>query len=342
MKIRLSSLCLSLVAASAGAAEVTVQNDSLTDFSAGIVQAGFIANEIGASWLTSPCAGNIVAAQIFWRSASGVSGKVLGGSIDIHRAGTFPTPGPLAEQIAAPLLTDGVINEYRYLDDNATIPLVVPVVVNETFVIGYRFSEAPTASGPSLVNDTNGIQASRNAIYAIDPGTGLGFWFSSQTLGVNGDWVIRAVVDCQSSGSEADVSAAITTSPDLYTPGASLGHTITIANAGPADAPSVIVFDAFPATYSAVSWSCAASGGASCTSGGSGNISQPVSLPAGSQVVYTVNATITAGATGLLSNTVTAVVNAPITDPDPVNNAASADTAPLSDRIFASGFEAQP
>ncbi|MGB0133806.1 hypothetical protein [Dokdonella sp.] len=342
MQLRFSSLCLSLVAASASAAEVTVQNDSLTDFSTGVVQAGFITSEIGASWLTSPCTGNIIAAQIFWRSAVGVSGKVLGGSIDIHRSGTYPTPGALAEQIAAPLLTDGVMNEYRYLDDNATIPLAVPVTANETFVIGYRFSDPPTASGPSLVNDTDGIQTGRNAIYAIDTGSGQGFWFASQTLGVTGDWVIRAVVDCQSSGSEADVSVGITTSPDLYIPGQPLGHTITVANAGPADAPSVIVFDAFPATYSAVTWSCAASGGASCTSGGSGNLSQPVSLPAGSQVACTVNATITANATGMLSNTVTAVVNAPISDPDPANNAATADTAPLSDRIFAGGFELQP
>lgn len=330
-----------MAAAGASAAEMTVQNDSLTDFSTGVVQVGFIANEAGASWLTSPCTGNIVAAQIFWRSATGVSGKVLGGSIDIHRAGTFPIPGALAEQIVAPLLTDGVINEYRYLDDNSTIPLVVPVEANETFVVAYRFSEAPTGSGPSLVNDTNGILAGRNAIHA-DLGGGNFTWFGSQTLGVNGDWVIRAVVDCPTSGSQADVSASIGTTPDLYTPGAALSHAITVANAGPAAAPGVIVFDAFPASYAAVTWSCSASGGASCTSGGSGNISQLVSLPAGSAVVYTVNATITANAQGLLSNTVTAVVNAPTTDPDPANNAATADTGPLADRIFADDFDGSP
>jgi len=337
MNCRIACLCLSVVAATASAAEVTVQNDSLTDFSAGVVQAGFVTNEKGASWLTSPCTGNIVAAQIFWRSLTGVSGKILGGSIDIHRAGTYPIPGILAEQIAGPLLTDGVINEYRYLDDNSTIPLSVPVTANETFVVAYRFSETPTGAGPSLVNDINGIQGGRNAIYANLGGTFI--WFASETLGVTGDWVIRAVVDCQTSGSEADVSTTITTSPSLYTPGAALAHTITVANAGPAAAPSVIVFDAFPAAYTGVTWSCAASGGATCTSGGSGNISQPVSLPAGSQVVFSVNATITANATGLISNTVTAVVNAPVVDPVQANNAATADTAPLSDRIFADDFD---
>lgn len=337
----LPGLYLGLAAAAANAAEMTVQNDSLTDFSAGIVQAGFVANEKGASWLTSPCDGHIVAAQIFWRSLTGTTGQLLGGSIDIHRAGSFPVPGTLAEQIAGPLLTDGVMNEYRYLDKNNTVPLSVAVTANETFVIAYRFSEAPTASGASLVNDTNGILPDRNAIYAeIVPGTFL--WFGSQTLGVNGDWVIRAVVDCPSSGSLADVSVAMSTTPALYTPGAPISHAITVANAGPANAPSVIVFDAFPATYAGVTWSCAASGGATCTSGGSGNISQAVNLPTGSQVVYTVNATVAASASGVLSNTATAVVNTPATDPDTTNNAATALTAPLSDRIFADGFEIPP
>ena len=331
-------LCLGLIAASASAAEVTVKNDSLTDFSSGSVQVGFVAGESGASWLTSPCTGSIVAAQIFWRSATGTTGQVLGGSIDIYRAGAFPAPGSLAEQIVAPLLTDGVINEYRYLDDNNAVPLNVQVAANETFVMAYTFLEDPPGSGPSLVTDGNGIQAGRNAILArLAPGTFV--WFSSEGLGVSGDWVIRAVVDCQSSGSEADVSTSISTTPHLYTPAAPLSHTITVANMGPAAAPSVIVFDAFPASYTGATWSCAASGGASCTSGGSGNISQPVNLPVGSQVIYTVNATIAANASGVLSNTVTAVVNAPTSDPNPGNNAATADTAPLSDRIFASGFD---
>lgn len=338
MKSGSAILWLGVIAASASAAEITIKNDSLTDFSSGSVQVGFVAGESGASWLTSPCAGNIVAAQVFWRSATGTTGQVLGGSIDIYRAGTFPTPGSLAEQIVAPLLTDGVINEYRYLDDNNTIPLTVPVAANETFVMAYTFLEDPPGSGPSLVTDGDGIQTGRNAIHAeLAPGSY--FWFSSEALGVSGDWVIRAVVDCQSSGNEADVSTSITTSPPLYTPGASLSHTISVANMGPAAAPSVIVFDAFPASYTGVTWSCAASGGASCTSGGSGNISQSVSLPVGSQVLYTVNMTIAANATGVLANTVTAVVNAPVNDPNTGNNAATADTAPLSDRIFASGFD---
>ena len=340
MKLPMSLLPLAICAASAIGAEVTVKNDSLVDNSSAIIEAGFVIGEKGASWLTSPCDGNIVAVQVLWLSAAGNTGQTLGGSIEIYRSGSFPTPGTLAQQINGPLLSDGVINEYRYLDDNNTIPLVVPVAANETFVVAYAFDANPPMSGPSLVVDANGIVAARNAIYANIGGSF--FWFSSETFTVPGDWVIRAVVDCQAGGSSADVATAITTSPSLYTPGAAISHTITISNAGPDAAPSVVVVDAFPGAYTGVTWSCAASGGATCTSGGSGNISQVVSLPNAAEVTYTVNATVAGATSGILSNTVTAVVNAPTTDPNSANNSATANTAPLADRIFADGFEAPP
>ena len=242
MRMLVGTIVMTALAGPLMAAEVTVKNDGLTDFSAGVIQAGFVTGEKAASWLTSPCAGNVVAVQVFWRSFSGTTGQLLGGSIDLHRAGTYPTPGTLAVEVAGPVLTDGVLNEYRYLDDNSTIPLVMPVTQGETFVVAYEFSEVPSVSGPSVVNDADGILPNRNAILAqLAPGQFV--WFGSSTLGVNGDWVIRAVIDCTVSSTEADVSASITTTPGLYTPGSTLGYTITIGNAGPAAAPSVVVVD---------------------------------------------------------------------------------------------------
>lgn len=341
MKTFLSATLACLIAGNASAVEMTVQNDSLTNFGSAIIESGFVHGEKGASWLTSPCDGNIVAVQIFWLSATAATGQVLGDSINIYRSGTFPTPGALAQQIDGPLLTDGAINEYRYLDDNSTVPLVVPVSNNETFVVAYTFSDDPPTSGPSLAVDSDGIHTGRNAIYAHLFGTTYA-WLSSESFSVSGDWVIRAVVNCQASVSNADVSTSMSTTPTLYAVGGPISHAITISNAGPANAPSVIVVDAFPAAYTSPTWACAASGGATCTSGGSGNISQVVNLPLGSHVTYTVNATIAAGTTGTLSNSVTAVVNAPATDPDTGNNTATANTASESDRIFASSFDPLP
>ena len=104
--------------APAAAAEVTVKNDSLVDFGAGTIQAGFVAGEGAASWLTSPCDGNVVAVQLYWTSLFGGAPFSLQEAITIHRAGTYPTPGVVAEQILGPVLNDGFLNEFRYLDEN--------------------------------------------------------------------------------------------------------------------------------------------------------------------------------------------------------------------------------
>ena len=60
-----------LASTTAGANEVTVKNDSIVNFSNAVVEAGFAASERAGVWLTSPCAGNIVAAQIFWLTRRG-------------------------------------------------------------------------------------------------------------------------------------------------------------------------------------------------------------------------------------------------------------------------------
>ncbi|MEO7755165.1 MAG: hypothetical protein ABIS07_01210 [Dokdonella sp.] len=326
-------------AASAGANEVTVKNDSLVNNSSGSIQAGFAPGEKAASWLTSPCDGNIVAAQIFWRSLFGGAAVSPEDSIDIYRSGTFPTAGALAQDIIGPQLNDGVINEFRYLDENNTIPLSVPVTQDETFVLALTFSDAPDPTqGPSVVSDSGGIQANRNSIYAL---IGSSYsWYSNTTLGVTGDWVIRAVIDCQAVSTDASVATTVTSTSTAYTPGAPLQYTITIGNSGPASSLGTTVVDTFPSAYAGAAWTCVASGSATCTSSGNGNIIDTVNLPSGSHVVYTVNGTVIAGTTGTLSNSATAIVHAPTTDPNSTDNTGTLDlTAATSDLIFANGFE---
>jgi uncharacterized repeat protein (TIGR01451 family) len=329
-----------LAAGVSGAAEVTVKNDSLVNNATGTIEAGFVTGEKAASWLTSPCDGNIVAAQILWLSPPpSNTGTDLQGSIEIFRSGAFPNPGALAQTISGPLLTDGAINEFRYLDDNSTIPLSVPVTQNETFVLSLMFDHAPPGTGPSTVIDADGLTPNRNAIYAFLGGNTYA-WLSNAVFPVNGDWVIRAVVNCGTTSTEANVSTAITSPSTDYTAGSALQYTITISNAGPAGAPGTNVVDIFPTAYTGVNWACAASGGATCTASGSGNLTQVVGLPSGSEVVYTVNGTVSPSATGTLSNSATAIVNAPATDPNTVDNTATLDLDPaVSDVIFANGFD---
>jgi len=329
------------LAGTASATEVTLKNDSLTDFGSAVIVWGFVAGEKAASWLTSPCEGNLVAVQVFWRSPNGLAGEVIHESIDIHRAGSFPGPGELAAQILGPVLNDNVLNEWRYLDENNAIPLSVPVSAGETVIVAFTFAEDLTAGvDPSVVRDTDGIQAQRNALYArLTPGVFQ--WFDASALGVTGDWVIRAVVDCPIVSSEADVSVTMTSDPvDGYVAGEPLEYTIVVANAGPANASGTTLVDIFPAAYQVPTWTCTTSGGATCPAGGSGNITGTVNLPADSQIEIVVNGTVAPDSTATLSNTVTAVVSSSVTDPDGSNNSATLDLDPaIDDTIFADGFE---
>jgi len=310
------------LAGQAGANEVTIQNDSLADFGAAVIVYGFVEGERAASWLTSPCDGQLVAAQIFWTSPSGTQAAVIGSAIYVQRNGSFPNPGAIAAEIDGPVLNDGVLNEWRYLDENNSIPLSVPVTNGETVVVAFEFSEAPTAGqSPSIVRDTNGITANRNAIYA-DLGTTFA-WFDASALGVSGDWVIRAVVNCGAVATNADVSATMSAVPTAYTPGDPLQYTITIDNAGPVTASNVTLVDVFPTAFQSPTWTCSSSGGASCPApSGNGNITGTAALPAAGQLTFVANGSVAPGTTGTLSNSMTAVVVAP-TDPNTSNNIAT-------------------
>lgn len=328
-----------LCAAHAQAAEQTLQNDSLVDASTAVVVTGFLAGGGAASWLTTPCTGNIRAVQVFWRSQTGIGAQVIHEAVNVYRSGTFPTPGALAASIGGPVLTDGVLNEWRFLDENNVIPLFVPVTQGETVVVAILFDSAPPGpAGPSVVRDTNGIVPQRNAIFS---NFGLGFvWRSSESLGVTGDWVIRAVVDCPVVTPEADVAVGMTANPTSYVPGAALSYTLMVHNNGPAAANGTTLVDVFPAALTGVTWTCAPSGGATCTANGSGNITQLVNLPANSQVVYTVNSTVLAGTVGALSNAMTAVLPAGVTDPMPGNNTSTLVLKPLVlPDLLVDGFE---
>lgn len=341
MKTQISAaMCAVCMALPTMAAEVTVQNDSLSDFGTAVIVGGFVVGEKAAAWLTSPCNGNVRAVQVFWRSPSGTTGQTIHSAIEISRNGTFPTPGALAQEIGGPVLTDGVLNEYRYLDENQAVPLIVPVTANETFVVALVFDAAAGAADPSVVRDTNGNQSGRNALLAeLSPGTFV--WFNSSSLGVQGDWVIRAVVDCAAGPQQADVGVDALTTPAQYVAGQALTYTIVIDNAGPVASTTTTIVDIFPAAFTAPSWTCSGTGGGTCSAAGTGNITQNVSLPAGADVTFNVSGTVAAGTTGMLTNSITAVVGGSVTDPVAANNTATTNTAAVSSMplIFVDGFE---
>jgi hypothetical protein len=202
--------CVALASAWSHAAEVTVKNDSVVNGASATICPCFVTGEEAAVWLTSPCDGDIVAIQIFWRSFLGGSADVVEQAINVYEAGAYPAPGPLKKELLAPVLTDGVLNEYRFEDENQTIPISIPVTAGEEFVVALEFFNDSPALGPSIVFDTDGILTGKNSVFAAGQG-----WVSSESLGVSGDWFIRVVIDCEESLTGACCLSSSTCVPNV-------------------------------------------------------------------------------------------------------------------------------
>jgi len=99
-----------------------------------------------------------------------------------------------------------------------------------------------------------------------------------------------------------DVSVSKTDGVTSVQAGGQTTYTIVAANSGPNAASGTLV-DALPADLTGATWTCVGAGGGACAAAGSGSISDPISLPVGGSVTYTLTATISPSATGTLSNT---------------------------------------
>ena len=177
-------------ATGATAQEVLLQNDTF-EGGAGInLCPCFVAGEEAAVWLTSPCDGNIVGIQIYWQSFFGGDDPKIEDSIRIYEAGTFPNAGPLIDELLAPVLTDGFLNEFRTVD---SVPISIPISAGETFVVSLRFfnpNENDFFAG-TIGSDDDGCTNNANTVRFTN-----GTWNNACALGVSGDWVIRAIVEC--------------------------------------------------------------------------------------------------------------------------------------------------
>ena len=100
----------------------------------------------------------------------------------------------------------------------------------------------------------------------------------------------------------ADLSITKTDGQTEADAGDPVTYMIVVSNAGPDDVAGATVSDAFPAEVVVTGWTCVASGGASCTSSGSGDIEDTVDLPAGSSVTFTVTGNFEDGINGPVDN----------------------------------------
>jgi uncharacterized repeat protein (TIGR01451 family) len=130
----------------------------------------------------------------------------------------------------------------------------------------------------------------------------------------------NSATDTDSVAASADLAITKTDGVSSVTPGGNTTYTVVASNAGPSDTTATVT-DSFPAGLTC-NWTCSGTGGASCTGGGSGAISDAaVSLPAGTSVTYTAACAISSASTGSLVNTAT--VSGVVADGNSANNSAT-------------------
>jgi LPXTG-site transpeptidase (sortase) family protein len=130
--------------------------------------------------------------------------------------------------------------------------------------------------------------------------------------------------DTDTPNPQADLAVTKDDGVTVIAPDSTITYNIIVTNTGPSDANGATVSDPKPSQIDTWTWTCAPSGGATCSGSGgpiTTDFSEVVNLPAGSSITYTVMAHIDASATsGTLTNTVTVTPPDGVTDSTPGNN----------------------
>jgi uncharacterized repeat protein (TIGR01451 family) len=130
----------------------------------------------------------------------------------------------------------------------------------------------------------------------------------------------------------ADLALTLTDGVTSVLQGSQLTYSLVVTNQGPSAVSGATLTDTFPSVLTVNSWTCTASAGSSCTTGGNGNArTGTVNLLNAGTATYTAVTTLSANATGSVTNSATVAVPAGTTDPVAANNTASdTDTITLT------------
>jgi uncharacterized repeat protein (TIGR01451 family) len=123
---------------------------------------------------------------------------------------------------------------------------------------------------------------------------------------------------------EVDLEVTNEDGREVVLPGRANSYRLAVSNAGPEAVAGVLVHDQFPPTLEGVTWICGATPGSSCPAGsGSGTIQTLIDLLPDGRVAFTATGTISALASGWLTNTVTVTVPIGVTELAPESNQAT-------------------
>lgn len=96
---------------------------------------------------------------------------------------------------------------------------------------------------------------------------------------------------------QANLAVQLGAGATLVANGDPLSYTLVANNPGPDAVTSVDVTDPAPAELTGVSWTCVASGGATCAASGTNDLIDTVDLPVGGAATYTLVGTVSTGNT---------------------------------------------
>jgi MYXO-CTERM domain-containing protein len=177
----ISVLTVIVLSGTSGAAEMTLQNDGWTDGGAVYCQAGFAAGEEGAATL-GPVAQTFTIKKIRFLFCGDTLTRTV--TLRIYLDSGNPNPGTEIYngdyQVTG---ADDALQEMDLTGENVVVP------GGGSIRVSLQFQHDGL---PNISRDDDGITAGRNWINA----QGMG-WVASSTLGLTGDWVIRAIVDVQ-------------------------------------------------------------------------------------------------------------------------------------------------
>jgi hypothetical protein len=166
------------------AVAVELRNDGFGPSAPGAgFQGGFSPGEEGASRFFAPCnVSQLQAARVLF------GGAALARTINLRvyddSANTVVVGPPIFANNFVLVGNDNVLTEISLSPFGITVPA--------RFRIGVAFTQAGL---PSIARDDDGsINPNVNFIQADVGGTFQ--WFTSQTFGISGDWIIRAEVQC--------------------------------------------------------------------------------------------------------------------------------------------------
>jgi CSLREA domain-containing protein/uncharacterized repeat protein (TIGR01451 family) len=236
----------------------------------------------------------------------------------------------------------GAKNTYTIVAKNNGPSYVIGAVVKDTFPsvfsgVTYSATETDgasgyTASGAGNISDTVTMPPGSSVTYkatgklsASATGTASNTTTITAPTGITDpNTANNTAKDTDNITIKADLKVTVTDGKTSAVPGTKNTYTIVVSNVGPSKVIGAVIHDAFPSTFTGVTYTATQSGGATgFTATGSGNINNTVIMPPASSITYKATGTISASATGSISNAATVTTPAGATDPNTADNTAT-------------------